>query len=125
MTLPIAPIGTAPPANEVPQVGPVMTAQALDATTQPLMPHQLAGALEHFGASVGRMDSPSGMSELRPASVEIAPQPTAPAAEMASPAMKSSMGLMLETFNFSINTELVSRAVSEFTGSIDALVKTQ
>lgn len=125
MTIPISSVGVTPPAVETPEVGPVAHAQASEALMQPLMPHQLAGALDHFGASVGRMDASSGLSEPRSSAVQIAPQASASDVDMPSPTMKSSMGLMLQTFNFSIDTELVSRAVSEFTGSIDALVKTQ
>lgn len=67
-----------------------------------------------------------------------APQATPPGALQAAPQQagatpsasggdsnKPMVGLMMQTFNFAIETELVTRAATQFTGSVSTLMKGQ
>jgi hypothetical protein len=91
-----------------------------------LMPSAVSHSLAAFGAMVGRMDASSTVPPTRSPAVEFVPSVTGAATPERSVAgFRPEVGLLLQTFDFSIDTELVSRAVSEFTGSVDALVKTQ
>ena len=80
-----------------------------------------------FGQEVQRMDASSGPGAIAHDNFnnihfEISSGASKSAAK---PLFKPQLALMLQTFDMSINTELVSRAVSEFTGSVNTLVKTQ
>lgn len=91
-----------------------------------LIPGSVSHNLAAFGAMVGRMDASSAVPPARSPSVEFVPSVTGAATpEKSIAGFRPEVGLLLQTFDFSIDTELVSRAVSEFTGSVDALVKTQ
>lgn len=98
------------------------------------MAHAFNAALDGFGARSAQMQAslrniaardagtarPPGVGEAEPAS----PVPQAPATTAGGGA-PGPMALMVDSFNFAIEASLVSRAATQFTGSVSTLMKGQ
>lgn len=96
---------------------------------QPGMGQALSNAMDGFGIRAAKMQSSMRDMLSRDASVGQVPATS----EVQAPGaitpgrggVQSPMGLMVDSFNFAIEASLVSRAATQFTGSISTLMKGQ
>lgn len=124
-------IAAAAPADAANPAQPPLQVSAFDATMQALQastPDAQAAAYANPAALGAQVVSGLHGFQLRSNELQaltqkvVQPDPSAGGAETGSkvPAM---FGLIVDTFNFAIETQLVARAATQFTGSLGSLMR--
>lgn len=125
MTIPIQPVAGLGQsgAGQLDRSGAVVNAVAEPPqTAMTMIPHQVEQALTRFGDTVQTMGAAKTPEPAKIPDIEFE---SATKSGQGSAGIDDEMKMMVQSYDFAISTELVSRAVSEVSGSIDALVKTQ
>ncbi len=134
---PMPPIAPAPPVTEPPAVGPLQSSAfqagapgaALFADPG-AMGRSILASLDGFQVRANHIRS---VSDALHAGVAPAAGPAAPVASTAAtgPAVTETadrqqmLGVLLETYDFAMQTEMVTRAATTFTSSVNTLIKAQ
>jgi hypothetical protein len=131
MALPIQSIQPAlsSPVRLPPQTGPMEQAIARsDPPPMTMITGDVKRTLNQFGTTVGQVRGPTSSSTPTSPPVEFdhGAQPVTQAKSAASGDMfKSSVNLMVHSFDVSVEAGMVSDAVSQFVQSLNTLVKAQ
>ncbi len=136
---PMPPIAPAPPVTEPPAVGPLQSSAfqagapgaALFADPA-AMGRTILASLDGFQTRADHVRSVTGALRAGPAPAADAAGPAAPAATTAATgpaataaADRQMLGVLLETYDFAMQTEMVTRAATTFTSSVNTLIKAQ
>lgn len=123
MTPPIMPVGSLDHAttHDARRLSAFDLAPDHGVTAPPAAPDAAQLVLETFS---GFQDS---AAKVQSALHALVPSPTIPATAvpMAPDGPAHGLGVMMEVFDFAIQSELVSRAATTFTSSVNTLIKTQ
>ena len=124
------PTPAALPANTTPTAVRLDAFQAFaQGHAQPGMGQALTNAMDGFGARAANMQASMRDMVSRDTATGPVPAPAGVGATGGVTAgqggIQSPMRLMMDSFNFAIEASLVSRAATQFTGSISTLMKGQ
>lgn len=137
---PMPPVSPSPPAAAEPAAEPARLSAFQTDHGQGLfadpseMGRSILASLDGFQAQAIHVRSLTRTMQAGPAASPASPEPVTAAGGAAAPApgaqgqaaeRQHMLGVMLETFDFAMQTEMVTRAATTFTSSVNTLIKAQ